>query len=107
IDIIERYELYRLDEPQNIPPQSAREQYASSIENRPKTPPVQEDRISLSEEKSTTVAEKVEGSTNNVEKKTPAMTIYEVKQGDTLHSIAKNYQITVDQLKQINGLSNE
>lgn len=107
IDIIERYELYRLDEPQNVPAQRAREQYAASVDERPKNPPVQEERVHLSEEKSTTVEEKVESSTNRVEKKTPAMTIYEVKQGDTLHSIAKNYQITVDQLKQINGLSNE
>lgn len=108
IDIIERYELYRLDEPQNVPPQRAREQYAaSSVEERPKPLPVQEQQVPLSEEKSTTVVEKVESNTNRVEKKTPAMIIYEVKQGDTLHSIAKNYQITVDQLKQINGLSNE
>lgn len=34
-------------------------------------------------------------------------TDYTVKKGDTLYSLAKKYQVTIDQLMEVNGLASE
>jgi N-acetylmuramoyl-L-alanine amidase len=51
---------------------------------------------------------KPKASATNGVRKTPALNkVYLVKKGDTLNSIAKKHQITVDELKAANGLSSD
>jgi LysM repeat protein len=43
---------------------------------------------------------------NNIDDNIPSTNTYIVKKGDTLYSIAKKYNLTVDKLKSLNNLSN-
>ena len=87
IDLIERYELYKYDRHETYAQQEVRE---NKIENL----------IEQKEEQQTT--------TKTEEIKAPVkMVIYEVKSSDTLYAISRQYNVTVEQIKQLNGLSTD
>jgi LysM repeat protein len=84
ISLVERYSLYRYDQ--------------AEIED---IQVVEKKNVLIDESKNTSkVNAKIE--TN----KTSAMKIYEVKGGDTLTSLSKQFMITVDELKKLNELEN-
>jgi flagellum-specific peptidoglycan hydrolase FlgJ len=87
IDLIERYELYKYDLPESKSEKIAREvKVETTIEKK--------------EEKGEVVqAEQIKSPVR--------MVIHEVKAGNTLYSIAKQYNVSVDQIKQLNNLSSE
>lgn len=87
IDLIERYELYKYD---------AAESNSEKIVREVKV----ETTIEQKEEKGeVVVAEQIKSPVK--------MIIHEVKSGNTLYSISREYNVTVDQIKQLNNLSNE
>lgn len=87
IDLIERYELYRYDRVETYAQKEQREQKIETI-------------IETKEEK--------EPQTKTEEIKAPVkMVIYEVKASDTLYAISRQYNVTVDQIKQLNALSGD
>lgn len=90
IDLIERYELYRYDKPE-----------ASYLAKEIRTDKVEE-AIVLKE----TVIQKEEVKIEDV-KSPVAMVIYEVRSSDTLYSISREFNITVDELKQMNGITSD
>ncbi|HLQ99165.1 MAG TPA: glucosaminidase domain-containing protein [Sphingobacterium sp.] len=82
ISMIERYELYKYDYPEVSPAKKEhREEKVEEIIEEKKEPPKEEDI-----------------------KNPIAMQIYEVKAGDTLRSISKNYQVSVESIIENNGL---
>jgi flagellum-specific peptidoglycan hydrolase FlgJ len=84
ISLVERYSLYRYDQG---------DMEAIQV--------VEKKNVLIDESKNTSkVNAKIE--TN----KTSAMKIYEVKGGDTLTSLSKQFMITVDELKKLNELEN-
>ncbi|MGN0003965.1 MAG: glucosaminidase domain-containing protein [Sphingobacterium composti] len=87
IDLIERYELYKYDSPESKSEKIVREvKVETTIEQR--------------EEKGEVVqAEQIKSPVK--------MIIHEVKSGNTLYSISKQYKVTVDQIKQLNNLMTE
>ncbi|MFD1769248.1 glucosaminidase domain-containing protein [Sphingobacterium suaedae] len=88
IDLIERYQLYQYDRAEIS--YVAKEQREEKVEE-------------IIEEKAF-----VEPEVQTEEIKTAvAMIIHEVKAGDTLFSISKRYNITVEQIRQLNGLSSD
>ena len=87
IDLIERYELYKYDLPERISEKIVREvKIETTIENK--------------EEKGEVLqAEQLKAPVR--------MTIHEVKSGNTLYSISKQYKVSVDQIKELNNLASE
>ncbi|HMR20466.1 MAG TPA: LysM peptidoglycan-binding domain-containing protein, partial [Sphingobacterium sp.] len=87
IDLIERYELYRYDSTESYGQKQQREQKVETI-------------IEIKEEKELHVkAEEIKAPVK--------MVIYEVKASDTLYTISRQHNVTVDQIKQLNGLSGD
>ncbi len=88
IDLIERYELYQYDraESSTIAKIHREEKVEEIIEQKAvQEPPRAEEKL----------------------KSAVAMVIHEVKTSDTLYSIGQKYGVTVEQLKQLNGLSTD
>ncbi len=87
IDLIERYELYRYDRSETLVEKEVRE------------------------EKVETLIEKkadLETTDRTAQIKSPVkMVIYEVKASDTLYAISRQYNVTVEQIKQLNGLETD
>lgn len=87
IDLIERYELYKYD--------SAESRFEKIVR----------------EEKIETTIEKKEESGQVVQaeqiKEPVRMIIHEVKTGNTLYSISKQYNVTVEKIKELNNLTSE
>lgn len=87
IDLIERYELYKFDSAENRSEKIVREvKVETTIEKKEETGEVVQ-------------AEKIKSPVQ--------MMIHEVKTGNTLYSISKQYNVTVDQIKQLNNLNSE
>ncbi|NGM60979.1 LysM peptidoglycan-binding domain-containing protein [Sphingobacterium sp. SGG-5] len=85
IDLIERYELYRYDRTESFREKEKREDKIETI-----------------------IETKVDLATvdNTAQIKTPVkMTIYEVKASDTLYAISRKYNVTVEQIMELNGLT--
>lgn len=90
IDLIERYQLYQYDRPE------------ISYANKEKREEKVEDIIQEKE------FEEPETATNTEELKSAvAMVIYEVKATDTLYNISQRHGVSIDQIKQLNGLSSD
>jgi len=87
IELIERYALYQYDSGERS--FAAEEKRIEKVEHLIAEKQVEEP-VAATEIKSAVV-----------------MTIYEVKAGDTLFAISKKYNVSVDQLKQLNGLSSD
>lgn len=87
IDLIERYELYKYDRGETYAQQEVRETKVEEI-------------IEEKEEKQAVVPP--------TEIKDPVkMVIYEVKPSDTLYAISRQYNVTVDQIRQLNDLTGD
>ena len=87
IDLIERYELYKYDSAESRSEKIVREvKIETTIEKKEETGEVVQ-------------AEKIKSPVQ--------MVIHEVKSGNTLYSISKQYNVTVDQIKQLNNLPSE
>lgn len=87
IDLIERYELYKYDSAESRSEKIVREvKIETAIEKKEETGEVVQ-------------AEKIKSPVQ--------MIIHEVKSGNTLYSISKQYNVTVDQIKQLNNLPSE
>lgn len=87
VDLIERYELYRYDRGETIVEKEKREEAVENI-------------IEVKEE--TQQVAKTE------EIKPPvAMVIHEVKASQTLYGISRQYNVTIEQIKQLNGLESD
>lgn len=87
IELIERYALYQYDSGERS--FAAEEKRIEKVEHLIAEKQVEEP-VAATEIKSAVV-----------------MTIYEVKAGDTLFAISKKYNVSIDQLKQLNGLSSD
>ena len=87
IDLIERYELYKYDSPESPSEKIVREvKVESTIE----------------------VKENKEQEQQPEKLKEPVrMIIHEVKAGNTLYSISKQYNVSVEQIKQLNNLTSD
>lgn len=89
IDLIERYQLYQYDRPEvSYASKGRREEKAEKV--------IREKEVDESGENHT---EKLK---NGV-----AMVIYEVKETDTLYRISQQHGVSVEQIKQLNGLSSD
>lgn len=87
IDLIERYELYKYDSAESRSEKIVREvKIETTIEKKEETGEVVQ-------------AEKIKSPVQ--------MIIHEVKSGNTLYSISKQYNVSVDQIKQLNNLPSE
>lgn len=87
IDLIERYELYKYDSAESRSEKIVREvKIETAIEKKEETGEVVQ-------------AEKIKSPVQ--------MIIHEVKSGNTLYSISKQYNVSVDQIKQLNNLPSE
>lgn len=87
IDLIERYELYKYDSPESKSEKIVREVKVETT-------------IETKEEKGEVVQQE--------QIKAPVrMVIHEVKAGNTLYAISKQYNVSVDQLKLLNNLTSE
>lgn len=84
IDLIERYELYQYDQPDNRVARAQRE----AVVNRE----IRENTAAI-------------GTATEPTKKAVAMRIHEVASGETVEQIAARYGLTVAQLREINGLT--
>src|SRR5690606_9620232 len=90
IDLIERYQLYQYDWPEMAyAGKEQREEKVEEIiqEKESTEPPAKKDTEEL--------------------KSAVAMVIYEVKATDTLFGISQQQQVSVDQIKQLNGLASD
>lgn len=90
IDLIERYQLYQYDRPEmSYAGKEQREEKVEEIiqEKESTEPPAKKDTEEL--------------------KSAVAMVIYEVKATDTLFGISQRQQVSVDQIKQLNGLASD
>jgi LysM repeat protein len=84
IDLIERYELYKYDRTETYAQKEIREHKVEAV-------------IEIKEEQ--------EPAVKTEEIKAPVkMVIHEVKASDTLYAISRQYNVTIAQLKQLNGL---
>lgn len=87
IDLIERYELYKYDRQESVIEKIKREDKVEHV-------------IAVKQEQELPIrAEQI--------KSPVAMIIHEVKAGQTLYAISKQYSTTVDNLKKLNNLSSE
>lgn len=87
IDLIERYELYKYDASESRSEKIVREEKVETV-------------IDKKEEKGEIVqAEKIKSPVR--------MVIHEVAAGNTLYSISKQYNVSVDQIKQFNNLTSD
>lgn len=87
IELIERYELYRFDRAESYVQKEIREEKVVEIIE---------------------VKKEVEPLVVTEQIKSPvAMVIHEVKTADTMYSLSKKYNISVEQLKQLNGLQTD
>ena len=87
IDLIERYELYKFDAAENTAEKIVREvKVETTIEKK-------------SESGDIPRAEQIKSPLK--------MVIHEVKAGNTLYSISKEYNVSVEQIKQFNNLSSD
>lgn len=87
VDLIERYELYKYDRGETYVEKGRREEKVEKvIETKIETEPI-------------TKPEQI--------KSPVAMVIHEVKPAQTLYSISRQYNVTVDQIKQLNNLSDD
>lgn len=87
IDLIERYELYKYDSAESRSEKIVREvKIETSIEKK-------------EEQGAVVQAEKLKSPVQ--------MIIHEVKTGNTLYSISRQYNVTVDQIKELNNLPSE
>ncbi|EFK60044.1 glucosaminidase domain-containing protein [Sphingobacterium spiritivorum] len=86
IDMIERYELYRYDRSETYVEKEKREEVVDKvIEQR------------IVQEPAAVVPEQI--------KSPVAMRIHEVKAKETLYALSKMYNVSVEQIKQLNGLT--
>ncbi|GHE29582.1 glucosaminidase domain-containing protein [Sphingobacterium griseoflavum] len=88
IDLIERYELYQYDR--------AERSYVAKEQREVKVEEIIEEKAAVEPE-----------ATTEEIKTAVAMVIHEVKATDTLFSISKRYNVSVEQLKQLNGLESD
>ncbi len=88
IDLIERYQLHQYDRAERS--YVAKEQREEKVEEIIQEKAVVEPEVKTEEIKTAV-----------------AMLIHEVKATDTLYNISKRYNVTVEQLKQLNGLESE
>ncbi|WP_437919441.1 glucosaminidase domain-containing protein [Sphingobacterium sp. LRF_L2] len=88
IDLIERYQLYKYDRAEAS--YVAKEQREEKVEEIIQEKAVQEPQVQTEQIKNAV-----------------AMIIHEVKASETLFSISTKYRISVEQLKQLNGLSSD
>lgn len=87
VDLIERYSLYKYDRAETYVEKEKREEkIVQVIETKTEEEPV-------------TKPEQI--------KSPVAMVIHEVKSGQTLYSISRQYNVTVDQIKQLNNLTDD
>ena len=87
IDLIERYELYKYDNFETIVEKTKRE-----------------DKVELAISSNQEIAQRIPSE----QIKSPvALTIHEVKAGQTLYAISKQYNTSVDNIKLLNNLSSE
>lgn len=85
INLIERYELYQYDRPES------------------RTEKIQREEVVLAE-----VVEEIPEDKNKEMAKPPvAMSIHEVRSGDTLLAISKTYSISIEDIKTLNNLSDD
>jgi len=85
INLIERYELYRYDLPE------------TKVE-----------KIQREEKVLTEIVEKMPDEAKDAAAKPPvSMQIHEVKAGETLYSIAKHYNLTLEEVKTLNNITGE
>lgn len=87
IDLIERYQLFQYDKKESFAQKNTREH---KVEQLIEEKAVQEPQVNIEQIKSPV-----------------AMTIHEVKAGQTLYSISKQYAVTVAQIQQLNNLSGD
>lgn len=87
IDLIERYELHQFDRAETYTQQEQRTEIVEEIIIEKKT------------DQKEVAADKLKAPV--------AMTIYEVKASDTLYSISKRYNVTVEEIKSWNSLATE
>ena len=87
IDLIERYELYQYDRAETRAEKIVREE---KVETKIEEKVAVEPRVPAEQIKSPV-----------------AMIIHEVKAGNTLYSISRQYNVTVDQIKQLNNLNSD
>lgn len=88
IDLIERYELHRYDRAESYVQKERREEKVEQIietktVNEPQSAPEQQLKAAV------------------------AMVIHEVKASETLYALSRKYNVTVDQIKQLNGLDSD
>lgn len=87
IDLIERYELYKYDRAESVAEKIVREEKVETT-------------IEKKEEKGEVVqAEQIKAPVR--------MVIHEVKAGNTLYSISRQYNVSVEKLKELNNLTSE
>lgn len=87
IDLIERYELYRYDRTESFIEKEMREEKVESIIEKKAD---------------------IETVDKTAQIKTPVkMVIYEVKVSDTLYAISRKYNVTVEQIMELNGLTSD
>jgi len=90
IDLIERYQLYQYDRPEVS--------YTNKEQREEKVEEIIHEREIIEPE---TVVE------TEAIKSAVAMIIHEVKASETLYGISRQYQISIDQIKQLNGLASD
>lgn len=88
IDLIERYELYKYDRVE--PSYAVKEQRVERVEHIIAEKEVAEPQVQPTAIKSPVV-----------------MTIHEVKPADTLYALSKKYNVSVEEIKRLNGMSTE
>ncbi|SMG38818.1 glucosaminidase domain-containing protein [Sphingobacterium psychroaquaticum] len=88
IDLIERYELYQYDRGEKS--YVTKEKREEKVELLIAQKAVDEPKVNTEEIKSAV-----------------AMVIHEVKSSDTLYALSKRYNVSVDQIKALNGLSSD
>lgn len=86
IDLIERYELHRFDRAENQSQKVVREERVEAL-------------IEVKKEVETQVPEQI--------KSPVAMIIHEVKASETLFALSRQYGVTIEQIKTLNGLQTE
>lgn len=119
IGLIERYELYYFDRPQRKDREKVLVRNNENTEDASPSPPVQADAGKAVADPSsgqlstapgvpagTTVGENPKSAAGAADNtlQTTSHYYYTVKQGDTLYAISKRFNITVDELKEWNGL---
>lgn len=96
IGIIEKYQLYQYDAPESEREKIAREDRVFSEINA---------NIPLEQKKFTPVAGAPKDPPSTTTAELPTDGYYVIKQGDTLFNISQRFKITVDELKQLNKMT--